>query len=763
MSNTSENEFDVQKSLRRLAVIFAEEELPTLRELLGPDWDTFHEQLQSLVARIESAPTEEEARMRVRQLLRLLSIYPDVEYALRTYLIATFPELRPVVRMLYPSELLMEDVDFRDAIELRRPAGPRSVPTPVGVEPMPPAAAEPELEPEPAPRYANVDLVDDKTTGRCDPARPLAMKTAYHLRIDIGPLRTESVVKNATEFPFPDYVLPETEEGHWLDVVVTSEEFNIEGKQYALFLPESGSSWVCGCERNGRHHCELEEREPYLYVPVTSPSTPGEATLRIGFYYENNLLESHLFTAQVGSEVPAGKTGYESEIDYSLTRALTNAARLPARTLNIMTNENANGSHRFVLVGRERVYHRSLSDKTVGDAMGAARKGLHDTHRRLIREAKIKKFPDGTEEVIAPAEYKNLLKTLDGVTNAKNRGEFIADLKKLAQMGSLLWEALFQGYPGSRRILRDRLLKERATIQICRSKNSDSPLLFPWALIYDIYLDSDPSKWHLCELLKDWKPGKPLADPEVKKCPYDDGENHRMDLICPFGFWGFKHILEQPPSMPEGRDLPLEITLSDGQPEMAVGLSLDLQKPQDHVKELKKQLSKMRIMAKASKDDILEMLGNTGLEFVYLFCHGRRGKLPGAAQRVPYLEVGKSEPVTTGDIMKWQDSVWPADHWQKTSPLVFINGCHTAELTPDALVSFVDRFIEANAGGVIGTEVTVSQDLASETALLFFSYLLEKDGTVGQAIRRMRFDFLFRGNLMGLAYTPYCSANLHLE
>ena len=112
--------------------------------------------------------------------------------------------------------------------------------------------------------------------------------------------------------------------------------------------------------------------------------------------------------------------------------------------------------------------------------------------------------------------------------------------------------------------------------------------------------------------------------------------------------------------------------------------------------------------------------------------------------------------------MKWQDNMWPVDHWRWTSPLVFINGCHTAELTPDALVNFVDRFIEANAGGVIGTEVTVSQSLASEAALLFFSYLLENGGTVGQAIRGVRFDFLAKGNLMGLAYTPYCSAKLHL-
>lgn len=777
MSDTSENRIDDwKKDLLRLAAFADWVEARILSDESFPesDWEPFVQELRPLLAEVESASTREELNVVIDRLRRVVEKH-DLRSVFRTWLVKACPELRSAVQILFPPQLggvKDEDVSVFRGIEHIELGGGGVLGVEVGeIEEVGEAKGgvlgveldeevwEAAEEEEPEPRYANVDLVDHTTTTRCDPARSLAVRTEYHLRIDIGKLRDTTVVKDARKHVFPDKFLPKTDEGHWLDVVVTSEEFNIEREQYALFLPDSGAGWVCDCERNGRHHCKPEEREPSLYVPVTSPGTPGEATLRIGFYYENNLLQCQLFTAQVGVEVP-GKPGYEAEVDYTLTGTLTNVGRLPARTLNIFTNENADGSHRVILVGKEHVRHRSLSEVQVRELLEEARKELHGTHRELIRPAKINK---NTGEVILKAEYKLLLKTIGGVTNAKNRNDFIADLEKLARLGSLLWVTLFHGEGDSRRVLRD-ILKEQATIQVGRAKNNGSPLFFPWGLIYDIHLDLlAPTQWHPCKLLEDWRPGKPLADPGVTRCPHDDGKNHRKNVICPFGFWGFKHILEQPPSMPEGRDLPLEITLSDGQPEVAVGFSRDLYKPEVHIAELTKQLSKKaRVLAKDSKDDILEMLGKTDLEFVYFFCHGRREKLSGTELWLPYLEVGDNEPITPADLMSWQDDL-PADHWQKTSPLVFINGCHTAELTPDALADFVSGFVDANAGGVIGTEVTVSQDLASEAALLFFSYLLENGGTVGQAIRQMRFDFLSRGNLMGLAYTPYCSASLHLK
>jgi len=62
---------------------------------------------------------------------------------------------------------------------------------------------------------------------------------------------------------------------------------------------------------------------------------------------------------------------------------------------------------------------------------------------------------------------------------------------------------------------------------------------------------------------------------------------------------------------------------------------------------------------------------------------------------------------------------------------------------------------------VIGTEITIEQGLGGWAMELFLSAL--RDQPVGAAIRSMRWAMLARGNLIGLAYTPYCLAGLAIN
>jgi len=312
--------------------------------------------------------------------------------------------------------------------------------------------------------------------------------------------------------------------------------------------------------------------------------------------------------------------------------------------------------------------------------------------------------------------------------------------------------------------LRKKLDHGKATIQIGHSRNdSDNHLFYPWSMLYDIDLDSNkPEDLVPCQLLNDWEPRTPLRESGTNDCPFK--ETHKINTVCPFGFWGFKHIIEQPPSVGKGHSLQTlqtEISMSsDRKLEMVMGYHNKLAW-QDHLDKLKRNLNNVEILTESSKASLLNTLAQPELEFIYLFCHGRREKLQGKNLWMPYLEIGNDERITTGMLNLWRDKL-PDNHWNLTKPLVFINGCHTAELTPDALANFVDTFIDANASGVVGTEVTIADTLASEIAELFFSYLLKKNATVGDAIRSIRFEFLSKGSVMGLAYTPYCSADLHL-
>src|SRR5260370_28812379 len=125
---------------------------------------------------------------------------------------------------------------------------------------------------------------------------------------------------------------------------------------------------------------------------------------------------------------------------------------------------------------------------------------------------------------------------------------------------------------------------------------------------------------------------------------------------------------------------------------------------------------------------------------------------------MPLLEIGEAEFIGATDLFAWSYDWDEKTHWRDTSPLVFINGCNTAEVTQSLLVNFVDNFVGQRASGVIGTEVTLHEYVAGEAALEFFVHFQEK--TVGRSLQLMRRHLLLKGNLLGLAYTPYCSSSL---
>jgi hypothetical protein len=588
-------------------------------------------------------------------------------------------------------------------------------------------------------RYINTCIVMHENQIVVPKTANLAAQRPYDLRLDIGLLSRDSVVENAGSHPFPTELLPETREGHWLEVVVVSGDFTISSGRYNLFLPDSGASWVCGCPPGEDHTCSKDSRNPYLFIALTAPEQPGIARLRIAIYYENNLIQSQLLTAHIGAaEQKAG--GYSSRIDYTLTAGLRNVSFLPARTLHILTNQNLDGTHCLIINGKASdplVFN--LHDDQVGDAIKAARQALRHIH--------MKEYPQAPGSTRAP-EPDNLLDK----ENGKSKEKFIEDLQRLATLGWNLSVMLSNQQDWQAK------LQEPATMQV--SRTAGSTFVFPWALVYDIPL-LHYEQARLCPLVQKWDEVKTLIAASTRRCPYEN-QHTQGNTLCPFGFWGIKHVIEQPPSMPEGRALPLQIQAAHNPAELVVGFSLQLNEKQtmDHLDELK---AHFKVLPYHSLKQIPDAL-KPSVEIVYFYCHGGRAMVPGTGQATPYLEVGvggENEQFQPGDVTAWRMTVWPPDHWRETSPLVFLNGCHTTELTPELLVNFVDGFTRASAAGVIGTEITVLQPLASEAAAQFFSHFQRDNMNVGQALQQMRMHFLMKGNLLGLAYTPYCSADLH--
>src|SRR4029077_6574092 len=95
-----------------------------------------------------------------------------------------------------------------------------------------------------------------------------------------------------------------------------------------------------------------------------------------------------------------------------------------------------------------------------------------------------------------------------------------------------------------RAYLRERLATRR-TIQIARVTR----VVFPWALVYDIPHEL-ASTWTLCPLLADWASRREQLAAYPDSCPHSDA--HHANVLCPYGFWGFRHLIEQPPTVRAG-------------------------------------------------------------------------------------------------------------------------------------------------------------------------------------------------------------------
>jgi hypothetical protein len=278
--------------------------------------------------------------------------------------------------------------------------------------------------------------------------------------------------------------------------------------------------------------------------------------------------------------------------------------------------------------------------------------------------------------------------------------------------------------------------------------------------MYDLPIDPDGVK-KVC-LSYRGHDGRALPASEgMKLCEHRDARGFSRDrsVVCPYGFWGFKHVIEQP-TRPGGEkafgNLILKIDLPE-HPVLEMPLASALRLSESaHVQGMKainfKSLESFDEVERALCPDYEPPPSNPHV--LYFFCHGKYD-----GNKNPYLQIGANDALRPADLEQWGLS------WEDSHGLVFINGCHTVDLRPKDLSVIMAPFVKAYASGIIGTEITVHSFLAREFAQGFFKLLLPNGNPgqkVGTIIRDLRLELLMKYNPLGLVYTPYCSAELQL-
>jgi hypothetical protein len=617
---------------------------------------------------------------------------------------------------------------------------------------LPPRAVDDGSEAKgPAPRYVNVCFTTDAVgKEELDSCKTLKVGQTYRLRLDIGPWSEKSIVRRPKSIEEAVGQIFEEEE----DLLELSLEVALFSTDFQLDKETADGLWV------SRGHLILPRQGPartpdgqsFLLFAVNTLRDPCQAQLRLCVYFKNNLLQSLSVQAHITLEERRVEEGQWADVEYTLTANFAQVQKLPDRVMNIFVNRNRDGRHTIGLKGEE----------AEAILLNESRMKSATQRFRLLMQAVA--YGTGSEWCYRFSESN------EAMTN----DQIHQDLKRMAEVGQQVWQSLIAGRPSLSEQLQEKL-RDPGTIQVSLI---DLNAVFPWALVYDKFVEPDEEKTQACLLWQERRDQHGNLDIAAceKKCPHKSGDpprHNRRDLVCPYGFWGFRHIIEVPLSTQEEDDLHLEVELAEeGQPLLLFGYREEhLNAKKDRLvlrKSHEQELDQVfQIESRATKKTLEEGMQDPALRLVYFYTHCKETADPASWE--PYLELGQQQPeeLEPSDLPNWMQV---REIWRKTRPLVFINACQSLGFTSGSLVSFLSNFAYLHASGVIGTEISTCEPLACEFAEQFYLRFVEgqQEGgqvhtlPVGEVFREVRGHLLEKHNPLGLIYTLYCSAGLEV-
>ena len=566
---------------------------------------------------------------------------------------------------------------------------------------------------------------------------PLACGQPYYFWLEVGSPVVESIEETPTPLPV-EHLPPEAR----LKVALFTFEDEIEITPGAdvgelQLLPDGTVRVARQPTQPPTTPTDPDLPKRRLFFPVRAPKREGVFRLRCNVYYEQILVQSRLIHAHTMREPHPVEHALRSVLEYTLTHTLQpgHLTRLAPHRLSLMLNSNDDGTHSFRFFGMQEFKSNASFD-------GQELQDLIEQARGALRRAAW--GDEGPWEKGKSYRYDK----------PRDLERLRGDLVRLAIRGYRFYDVIINrlvgGFDQADELA--ELMRQPGLVQIA-IKGSARHVL-PAALVYDYGFDTNAAitSYTLCPAFLDALEGQePLEECECFKgnCPSRGQET----VICPSGFWGYRHCLGMPLSVGNSPDAPSEITYQQG-PQFAVGVSTDddlWQRPA-HEETLQTLHEELDWNYAATRDDTLRLLKETSPHLVYFYCHG------GIANNIPYIQVGpEDERGITRDNLRFKRI-----RWDDTRPLVFINGCHTTALTPEVALEFVSAFVEnAAASGVMGTEITIFEPLACAFAEGFLRRFLS-GVPIGEAVRGTRLALLKAGNPLGLVYIPFVMASLHL-
>ena len=581
---------------------------------------------------------------------------------------------------------------------------------------------------KPRPRRKRSRTVNTGFSSSAVPARPvrsLRRATSYYFWLDIGKAAAGSI--ESRRVGLQKFVGP----GEVLDVVLFTERggLRLRGPARGALLVGANAR-VTVWKRAAAPRNAGSRLGTRLFFHVATPKEAGRYRLRCSIYCRGVLLQSRRI------DVPIGVSGKSPRavVDYLQARRFDrhNLRALSPIALSLMLNKGSDGTHQL------RCYSGDAAPVSI-QFHSVELQNFIDRSRKALRMVSW-----GSEELWRDSKQDPYRYSSRGSPEKLKK-----DLLLLARRGHANWDTLVEVFRGEeeRARFRERTRRPQA-IELALKRSSN--LLVPLATLYDHKFDvgvTDDASFTLCETFLRSLAAEAL---DMEPCFQGHCPNRNAPLVvCPGGFWGFRHALGLPLSREALSDHVMRF-ITEEDPIASVGVSTDpmLKRRPKHVENLQKLFPDPRWTLAETRADLIKTLQQGTSAFVYLYCHGGR-----SADGEPYLRVG---PSTDPEFRR--ATIGDAEiAWTKPRPLVFINGCHTTALEPESAIDLVSGFVgTARAAGVIGTEVTVFESMAVAFAERFARLFVNEDKTAGEAVRLARLHILKSAlNPLGLVYLPY--------
>jgi hypothetical protein len=310
-------------------------------------------------------------------------------------------------------------------------------------------------------------------------------------------------------------------------------------------------------------------------------------------------------------------------------------------------------------------------------------------------------------------------------------------LRDLRQIGDLLFRTLFFA-PGSGDQGREmgHLLRATTAERELRINVIAERFAFPWSLIYAL-------------------PFRPT------------------DPVDPNGFWGYRHIIEYTPQFSARQPTAFAPEIRAGD-RLHFGFvfdqTIDAQFNSPIIGEQRQILpgiSGVNVTEYDTRDKFLDLLSRSQNvpHIIYFYGHAV-SRSPGEKDAATGIEYGlgdsylsiNGEAVTLDEMNLYAGL--DLDRFD-SAPLVILNACESAELSPELYNGLVPYLIGRGARGVIGTEVLMPAYFAAEFAPVLLRRFAAGNTRLGDLLRDLRREYLReKRNVLPLIYALYSNAEL---